>query len=486
MPEQTAVHQPDSAPDLAADSAPDSASEIVPARDLPFYEEVLAWLSEKLQPVGLPRPLCKRLAVVIAGLVASQKATIGELTTAIDGLAISGAKPESIARRLQRSLSDARLDPSLLPLVFRPILPELLRSSLAAHAANTPTPGAHHQRFIGLTLIFDESSQAEHVHLAVVGVPIGGVVLPLAIRTWPQNVVLPVGEYWTQVIGLLQEVQEMLPAELRDHVLLVADRLSGVPRMLDILIALDWNWLLRAQGQTQVRLADGTCQPLQALVPRPGTQWMSDPNTKPATEGSGEGSDEALGEESDSASPSVFKAVGWRRSRVVAIWAEGQVEPWLLLTSLSGTLARVAEYAHRWAIERLFLSWKSHGWEIEQSGIHDPARLGRLLTGLALATLWRLAFALPAAFQKLADLASRTARASRQLPLPELAAPSRPWAAKYSLLTSGAKIAQTASLRTRTPALCWQLPFLAWAGRSWREICRDTILFSRRQFLLSP
>jgi len=482
MPEHTAVHQIDVAPDSASDIVPD----IVPASDLPFYEGIFDWLSEKLRPVGLPRPLRKRLAVVVAGLVASQKATIGELTTAIGGLAISEAQPESIARRLQRSLSDARLDPSLLPLVFRPILPELLRSSLVAHTENTGTSEAHHRRFIGLTLIFDESSQAEFVHLAVVGVPIGGVVLPLAVRTWPQNVDLPAGEYWTQVSGLFQEVQEMMPAELRDHVLLVADRLSGVPRMLDILSALDWNWLLRTQGQTQVRLADGTCRPLRTLVPKPGTQWTSDPDTKPTAQGLGEGSDERTCEESDSASPSVFKAVGWRRSRVVAIWAAGQAEPWLLLTSLSGTLARVAEYAERWAIERLFLSWKSHGWEIEQSGIHDPIRLGRLLTGLAIATLWRLVFALPEALQKLAHLASRTARPSRQVPRSGPAASPRPWAAKYSLLTTGAKVAQIASLRTRTPALCWQFPLVAWAGRSWREVCRDTILSSRGQFSVSP
>ncbi len=414
--------------------------EIVPSSDRPFYDEVLGWVTARLRPVGLRRPLCKRLAVVVSGLVASKKATIGELTTAVEGLDVSKAKDESIAGRLQRVFRDARLDPTLLPIIFRPLLPEILRSHLLAHAANVSVRGFHHQRFVGIAVVLDESSQEDRVHLAVVGMPIGAVVLPLAVRTWPQNVSLPEGEYWTQITGMLQEVQEMLRPELRAHVLLIADRLYGVPRMLDILTALGWNWLLRVQGQSRVLLSDGTCRPLRSLVPRPGTQWTGGfsegaPSTEPEPE--------ILG---------VFKGAGWRRSQVVAVWAEGETEPWLLLTSLPATPQRVTEYAGRWAIERLFLSWKSHGWDLEASGIHDPQRLGRMLTGLAIATLWRLAMALPTALQHLADLASRVARTPRQLRLPGFSAPPRPWAAKYSLLTWGAKIARAPSWRRARPS----------------------------------
>jgi hypothetical protein len=449
--------------------------DIVPASDLPLYQEVLDWVTTKLRPVGFPKPLCKRLAVIVSGLVASEKATIGEVTTAVDALAISKAKGESIARRLQRTLQDARLDPTILPIIFRPLLPELLRCHLLSHAANSGTAASHHARFIGVVIVLDESSQADHVHLAVAGVPIGGVVLPLAVRTWPQNVPMPEGEYWTQIRGLLQEIQEMLPPELRDHVLLAGDRLYGVPRMLDILIALGWGWLLRVQGQTQVRLRDGTCRPLRTLVPKPGTQWSSGFTGEPASEASDAAQSESVG---------VFKAAGWRRSQVVAVWAQGQAEPWLLVTSLTAALARVAEYAQRWAIERLFLAWKSHGWDLEASGIHDPQRLGRLLTGLAIATLWRLAMALPTALQHLADLTNRAAGGPRQRQLPGFCAPPRPWAAKYSLLTWGAKVARTTSLRTRTPALCWRLPL--WEESTWHDICRHACLTARGQFPASP
>ncbi len=444
---------------------------IVPPSDLPFYEEVLDWVSTKLRPAGFPKPLCKRLAVIISGLVASEKATIGDVSTAVESLAISKAKGESIARRLQRAFQDSRLAPSLLPLIFAPLLPEILRGQLSAHKANSGTVTYHHERFTGVVIILDESSKEEEVPLLVGGIPFGGVVLPLAVRTWPQNIPLPEGEYWTQVTGLLQEIQEMLPPQLRDHVLVTADRAYGVPRMLDILTGFGWNWLLRVQGTTMMRLRNGECRALRTLVPKPGTQWTSGFSSKTATK---EPESEAVG---------VFKAAGWRGSQVVAVWAEGQDEPWLLLTSLPAKQERLAEYAQRWAIERLFLSWKTHGWDIEASGIHEPQRLGRLLTAIAIATLWRLVMALPTALSQLADLAARTGRYLRQLRLPGFTAPARPWAAKFSLLTWGAKVADMAWLVTRTPALCWRFP--SWEGRSWEDICRGTCMAAHGQFSIS-
>lgn len=451
---------------------PRAEAEIIPATDHPLYEEVLAWVATHLRGTGYPRPFCKRLALLITGLLASDQATTGQLSTSLENLAITPAKAESIDRRLQRILGDPRLDPTLLPTLVRPLLPDLLRSAILSHQANVNTAPTSHARFVGVTLILDESSQAEHVHLLIIGIPIGGVVLPLGVRTWQQNAPLPDGEYWTLVTSLLQEVQELLPAELRDHVLLVADGAYGVPRMLDLLTALGWHWLLRVQGPTQVRLADGTTRSLRSLVPRPGTQWSSGFGGQlPATD-------------QESAPVAVFKAAGWRRSQVVAVWADGYDAPWLLLTSLPVALKRVAEYAQRWAIERLIVSWKSHGWNLEASGIHDPQRLGRLLTGLALATFWRLAMALPLALRHLEDLARRVGRSARQLPLPGFGRPPRPWAAKFSLFTWAVTVARGTSLRTQTPARCWRFPF--WEGRTWQEMCRHVYRSTSRQFSIFP
>src|SRR5206468_1731501 len=178
----------------------------------------------------------------------------------------------------------------------------------------------------------------------------------------------------------------------------------------------------------------------------------------------------------------VFKAAGWRASQVVAAWAPGADAPWLLLTSLNPTPACLREYARRWGIERLVLCWKSHGWDLEASRVLDPARLGRLLTGLVLATLRRLAAGVLDAAAHLADLRRRATahagppRAVRQLPLPLDADrrprphAGRPHAAKRSLFTRGTDTWEAIAGKRETPPLRWQFP--DWDAPTWATQAR--------------
>ena len=140
-------------------------------------------------------------------------------------------------------------------------------------------------------------------------------------------------------------------------------------------------------------------------------------------------------------------------------------------------MARPAEFVIcEQTIERLFLSWKSHGWNLEASHVHDPTRLGRLLTGLVLATLWRLAAGVLDATTRLADLRRRATRrwrpphVVRQLPLPLDALPprqgtSRPYAAKRSLFTRGTDVWEAIAGKRETPPLLWQFP--DWDASTW-------------------
>ncbi|MBI3969845.1 MAG: transposase, partial [Chloroflexi bacterium] len=282
----------------------------------------------------------------------------------------------------------------------------------------------------------------------------------------------------------------------------VADRAYGVPRMLDLLASLGWHWLLRVQGQTRVLVRDGAVLALRGLVPRPGATWFGrfdPPATRPPA-----GDGQALGAtEATAPTPlvGVFKAAGWRASQVVGVWAVGADEPWLLVTSLAPTVERLREYADRWQIERLFLSWKSHGWDLEATGVRDPVRLGRLLTGLVLATHWRLAAGVVDAATQLDDLAARARRRAPtvwQLALPldptpathppadaaadgtapadaaadgttgAVPAPrgaSRPAAAKLSLLFRGWTVCRRTAGAWQTPPVEWALP--DWDAPTW-------------------
>jgi hypothetical protein len=436
-----------------------------PALGVPLYERVLDWVNRLLVGAGFGRPFRKRLATLVAGLVAGEGARVGQVAEAVHGLAVTPAKEESVARRLLRLLGDPRLDPErLLPALLGALLPTLLRELGAPGAADR------------LLMVVDETSKADGAHILVVGLAYRGVVLPLAVRCWAQNEPLPEGAYWDALGGALWAVRALLPPAWRSRALLVADRAYGVPRMVDLLDALGWDWVLRAQGQARVRLPDGGVRELRSLAPRPGAAWSGGFAAAGALDGPPPGA--------GGAPPlAVFKKAGWRACRVVAAWAEGADEPWLLLTSLPPTRARLVEYAARWMVERLFLAWKSHGWDLESCGVVGPERLGRLLSGLAIATFWRVAMALPAAHDHLTDLKARAARraaspAPVQLPLPWAdtppappAAPSRPWAAKFSLLSHGAKVARACALAARTPALRWAFP--DWHAPTWSIHCHQ-------------
>jgi hypothetical protein len=436
-------------------------AEVSPCSDQPLFGSVLAWLVAVLPPKSFHRPACKRLAMMITGLLTGHRATTSSLAATIQTLHLTRAKELSIHRRIGRTEDDPDLDPArVLPAVFGSLLPTLLKSALAAHAANVGSGEGHHRRFVAVRVVLDASHKADHAVLLTMGLVYQGIVLPLGVRVWAQNETLPEGEFMTQVGCLISEIQAELPPDLRAHVLFLADRGFGSPLLLDLLASMGWHWILRVQDQVRIRLATGKEQPIRALAPAPGDVWGYDTDVP-----------------SDTTTPiTAFKTGGWRACRVVAAWQVGRDEPWLLLTNLPASDERLHDYAQRWAIERLFLSWKSHGFDLEDVGIRAPARLGRLLTCLVLATLWRLAAAAPFASRELVDLARRTPKLTQcVLPLPEFpAAPlpaKRPWSAKKSLFTWGTQQFDDVGACLGTPELWWAFP--DWGAPRWSQRCID-------------
>jgi hypothetical protein len=432
------------------------------SRRTPLYDAVLAVVLDVLQSAGHSRPTCKRLALLVAGLLGSEHGTPTAVAQAAWRQGIGTATQEpSVARLLDAPQLDAA---RLLPVLAQRLLPVLLADAARAHdhSVGTRGPSPHHARWRGVRLVLDETSHTDQTHVLVVGLAYRGVVLPLGVRTWPQNTPLPPHTYWPTVLALLTEIQDALPPPLRAHVVLLADRAYAVPALFALLTAFGWAAVLRAQGQVRVRLPDGTERALHTLVPRPGCVWTSAPGATWAPAAAG------LAETADVVG--VFKGAGWLALRVVAVWLPEQAAPWLLLTTLPVRRQRLLEYAARWAIERLFLSWKSHGWQLEATHC-TPARLARLLTGYVVATWYLLAAAIRPATQQLGRLAAHSTHAPShpvQLPLP-WEPPHRPWPAKRSLLTLGRHAFRACDLRFRTPPLCWPLP--AWEAPAWSVEC---------------
>jgi hypothetical protein len=159
---------------------------------------------------------------------------------------------------------------------------------------------------------------------------------------------------------LLERAAAALPAPTR--IVVLADRGLAWPSLVDLCTRHGWSYLVRLQGQTRVRWADGSMRAVRQLCPRAGA---------PAWCGTAD----------------VFKKAGWRTGQVIAWWPRGQREPWLLLTDQSACAGRWRQYARRMWIEESFRDEKSQGFDWEGSRVREARRAERVLAVLALAML---------------------------------------------------------------------------------------------------
>ena len=76
------------------------------------------------------------------------------------------------------------------------------------------------------------------------------------------------------------------------------------------------------------------------------------------------------------------------RTNIGIIHDPGHAEPWIIAMSAKPGYLKTLEYGGRWGIEAMFSDFKSRGFAIENTHIHYPERLGRLV--LVMAPLGRL------------------------------------------------------------------------------------------------
>lgn len=79
-------------------------------------------------------------------------------------------------------------------------------------------------------------------------------------------------------------------------------------------------------------------------------------------------------------------------------WAEGEKEPWRLVTNLSPdfTVVRftvVRFYQRRMWVEELFGDWQEERFHLHQTRLYEPETLSRLILGLSLVYVWLVAVA---------------------------------------------------------------------------------------------
>ncbi|MBE0490544.1 MAG: transposase [Halomonas sp.] len=318
-----------------------------------------------------------RLTLLVTGMIKGKSASPAAIAKAVHTLGLSGAKPESIERRVRRIENDDQVTAALC---FHPFAKERLLWGRPSE----------------LLLIMDPTTEEDDVVMLSAAIWYRGRALPLAWAVWPANTPLEGDGFWTRVEALLALVAELLP--LRVKVTWLADRAFGTPAFTDLLTQRGWHYAVRVQGQTRYRDRRGVERPVKDLVRVPGQR--------------------------SKLRGRVFKKRGWREASVIVYWGRSFDDPLCLVSDLPPRWYLLRWYRRRYGIEATFRDYKSYGWRWEQGQVRDIAHIERLLVGMALAT-W---IALFAGTQVAAEYLANVPAGGRR---------TRPWAAKRSLFHLG-------------------------------------------------
>jgi hypothetical protein len=276
----------------------------------------------------------KTLALMAWSMCSSGGCRVTTMTLA----APTSAQRASTRRRFERFLANDRID-------------------VAGSAVDLGRALLQNFRGRTITLMLDETALGPWLNCMKVSVGYERRALPLAWTCYlPGRLPIP----QPQIVELvLRQAALCVPANTR--VVLMADRGLSWPSVIDLCRELGWDYLLRVQRQTSVRLQGGPTQRADQLVQRGG----------PACGTRGE----------------VFQTAGWRACNIVAWWPRDQHEPWLLVTSLPPRRCRCAEYRRRMWQEESFRDEKSHGFGWQRSRVREPDHADRLLLVMQLA-MW--------------------------------------------------------------------------------------------------
>ena len=162
---------------------------------------------------------------------------------------------------------------------------------------------------------------------------------------------------WEQLLSVLAPA---FPEGVQ--VLVLADRGLYSPGLFAYIRQLGAHPLMRVNGDGGVLVEGGTeWQMLHDLVPCPDTHWKGRCR--------------------------VFKTNSLDAT-VLAVWARGMREAWIVLTDLPPCEASVIWYRYRSWIEQGFRDLKRLGWSCHRTLVQEAGRLERLWLALAVATLW--------------------------------------------------------------------------------------------------
>ena len=177
-----------------------------------------------------------RLTLLVTGIIKGKSASPAAIAKAVHSLGLTGAKAESIERRVRRIENDDQVTAALC---FHRLAKERLLLGRPSE----------------LLLIMDATTEEDDVVMLSASVWYRGRALPLAWTVWPANTPLEGDGFWARVAALLALVAELLP--LHVQVTWVADRAFGTPAFTDLLRA--WLALRRTCARSDALRGQARC-----------------------------------------------------------------------------------------------------------------------------------------------------------------------------------------------------------------------------------
>ena len=162
-------------------------------------------------------------------------------------------------------------------------------------------------------------------------------------------------------VALVAYARGLLPPDTQ--VTLVGDAEFGNVGLMRLLTRWGWQYALRQKGSHQVAAyRQRRWQALADLVTGPGQAvWWAQARL----------------------------TAKWRfRTNVLAYWARGEDEPWLLATNLPDRQSAQRAYARRMWVEEMFGDLKDHGFDLEATHLRHFLRLSRLTLAICLLYVW--------------------------------------------------------------------------------------------------
>jgi DDE family transposase len=214
--------------------------------------------------------------------------------------------PAATRRRLERTLANDRIDPEAA-------WPQLARAARAGFAGGP------------IILILDETPNHNDLRCLKITLAYRQRALPIrSVCYAPGGQPGPMPEL---IRRLLCEVATGLPEGA--EVTLLADRGLAWPQVVDACTELGWHYVIRLQGQTKVRTADGDEGTAAELAPRPEAAWRG---AAEVFKNPADGILTSRARPRWRGAAEVFKKSGWRSAAVAACWPRDSEVPWLLVS----------------------------------------------------------------------------------------------------------------------------------------------------------